>query len=222
MPVLAVLAAALGGVIAIESIPDQRAEPLPRSAESLNQLSVAAPSGGVRQVNAWVATILARPLFEPSRRPLATATGQGAAGTGVPRLTGIVILPGKRAAIFAVPGRDRPVVVLAGSRIDGMLIQRIDPGQVVVVDTAGSRVVRPSFAPVTTQPAAPSAAAVLDLPPVPSVPPEGHAGPFAKIHGLSGRPLGLVAQPDQRPPADGGANNAAPSLAAPAVPGGSP
>ena len=220
--VLAALTVALCGVIARESTPDTVSGVVPLAPSPIPQPPVTPNATSVGHMQAWVDAILARPVFEPARRPPPVAAGPGSASPGFPRLTGIVILPQCREAIFAVPGIARPVVVMAGSRLDGALIQTIDAGQVVIVDAAGPRVVHPAFAPTTASPApvAGSTPFLVDFPPASST---AHASPFAGIRGLSGRPLGLVAQPDQPPPPpEGGAITTAPSLPAPAPPGGSP
>ena len=212
------MALALGGVIALEFAPGKPSGSAPLPAVLLRPAGITPQAGDMRQVQNWVDIILARPLFLPSRRPPSSAAGQDKSGRGFPRLTGIIILPQRREAIFAVPGKTQPVVVRAGSRLNGVLIKSIDPGWVVVVDAAGARIIRPSFATGTTAGPPAPASVTVDLPTVP--PPQG-ASPFASIRGLSGRPLGLAAQPDTTPP-DGGAITIAPSLPAPAAPGGSP
>jgi hypothetical protein len=217
---LACLAIALSGIIAIEAAPHKRRglAPLP---VDVTRLGPVVPQGGdIRQVQTWADIILARPLFEPSRRPPAAAPGPGTSGPGFPRLTGIIIMPQQREAIFAVPGKTQPIVVTAGSRLNGVLIKSIEPGAVVVVDAAGARMIRPSFATVNAAAAAaaPATPIMVDQPPIPPAP---HTNPFASIRGLSGRPLGLAAEPDTTPP-DGGAIPTAPSFPAPAPSGGSP
>ncbi|WP_419758750.1 hypothetical protein [Acidisoma sp.] len=216
---LACLAVVLGGVIAIEAKPQNVRRSVP-PAEDLVRAGPVVPHGGdARQVQSWVEAILARPLFVPSRRPPAAAAGPGDSGPGFPRLTGIIIMPQQREAIFAAPGKSQPIVVSAGSRLNGVLIKSIDAGAIVVVDAAGARIIRPSFAAGTASgslvPTAPRPLSVtVDQPPVPT--PHG-TSPFASIPGLSGRPLGLAAQPDASPPPGGGATNTLPSIASPGV-----
>ena len=223
MLVLACLAIALGVVIANEVRPGKLRGHVLIPADIVRLGPVAPHAGDTRQVQTWVDSILARPLFAPSRRPPAIAAGPGTSGPGFPRLTGIIIMPQQREAIFAVPGKTQQVVVTAGGRLNGVLIKSIEAGWIVIVDAAGARVVRPSFSTGaassrTAGAAPPSAPVMVDLPPVRSVP---GTSPFAAIRGLSGRPLGLAAQPDTAPP-DGGSINTAPSLPALAAPGGSP
>ncbi len=219
MLMLACLAIALGGIIAIEAKPHEVGGAVPLPTGTVRPEPIVRHSGDMRQVQAWVDTILARPLFEPSRRPPAAAAGPGNNGPGFPRLTGIIIMPQQREAIFAAPGKSAPIVVTAGSRLNGVLIKSIEAGAIVVVDTAGARLIRPSFAAGTASgprvPAAPSPLSIMvDQPPVPT--PHG-TSPFASIPGLSGRPLGLAVQPDTSPPSGGGAINALPSFASPGV-----
>ena len=216
---LACLAIALSEVIAIEATPDTRRAAVPLPVGVIRSSPVAQQGGDIGQVQNWADIILARPLFEPSRRPPATAAGSGTGGPGFPRLTGIIIMPEQREAIFAVPGKTRPIVVTAGSRLNGVLIKSIEPGAVIVVDAAGARMIRPSFATGGVTAAAARATPVMvDQPPIPPAP---HTNPFAFIRGLTGRPLGLAAEPDPTPP-DGGAITTAPSFPAPAPSGGSP
>jgi hypothetical protein len=222
MLLLAALAIALGGIIAIEARPHTFREPVSMTADSLTTGPASPPAGDVREVQKWGDIILARPLFDPSRRLPATA-GSSAGAPGLPRLAGIVIMPHQREAIFAVPGKTQPIVVMAGSRLNGVLIKAIDANGIVVVDAAGARMIRPSFAPRAAGEATPPAdtsspSFMIDLPPVPPPP---STSPFASIRGLSGRPLGLAAQPDNAPP-NGGLINTAPSFPSIADPGVSP
>ncbi len=210
----------LGGLIALETAPTQNPSPA-GSPLTLNLplARVAAGLGDATQVQAWVTTILARPLFETSRRPPATAA-TATSESAFPRLAGIMISPGRREAIFAVPGKSQPVVVTAGSRLNGVLIKTIQVGEISVVDSHGTRTIHPSFD--KTAGGAPAARALpvtVDLPPVPAT---AHASPFASIRGLSGRPLGLSADPGQPLPQSFGIAANPPSLPAPASTGGSP
>ncbi len=138
---LGLSAVALSGLIWLEfaSSPSQSPPPPVRAGATFGS-PVAPPSGDDGKVRDWVATDLARPLFEPSRRPPATGTE-----TGLPRLTGIVISTHVRDAIFISSGAKRAIVVTAGSRLDGMLIESIDADGVVVADASGTQRLRPSF-----------------------------------------------------------------------------
>jgi hypothetical protein len=154
---LGLCTAALSAVIWREYAPSPwQASPPPILADTSFDSPVATSSGDDGKVHDWVATNLARPLFEPSRRPPATGTE-----TSLPRLTGIVISAHLRDAMFISSGGKRAIVVTTGSRLDGMLIESIDPDGVVVLDAGGTRRLRPSFerhAPNPAPPPAPSIA----------------------------------------------------------------
>ncbi len=94
----------------------------------------------------WVATILARPLFSPDRRPAAeTVAAQGARlPEGLPRLSGVIVSPFGRSAIFASDGR-KPLVVHEGGRLDAWMVQAIDIGAVKISGPAGVRTLHPTF-----------------------------------------------------------------------------
>ena len=71
----------------------------------------AAPAAQRPQAEALVQTTLAQPLFSPTRSPPHRPTGDKSSGPQLPnlRLSGIVIEPEHRLAIFAVPG-SKPLV----------------------------------------------------------------------------------------------------------------
>ncbi len=87
-----------GSALAVATLP--RAAPLPRHRQPRHEY------------DELLATILARPLFSSTRRPPPPSGRDAAADSGLAdtRLTGIVIAPGHRIAIFAPigdQGRDR-------------------------------------------------------------------------------------------------------------------
>ncbi len=93
-----------------------------------------------------VQTMLARPLFNPNRRPVPGADGSAGAGSdALPRLAGVIVGPGGRRAIFA-PAEGRPVVVAEGGRIGRYVVRSIVPGQVTLADAERQLVIRPSHA----------------------------------------------------------------------------
>ena len=96
------------------------------------------------RVGAWVVTALARPLFSPTRRP--SAIGSAMSGDGVPRLTGIVVGPFARKAMFA-PAHGKSVVLGEGDRIESYTVTSIEPGQVRLSGVDGERVLHTSFPP---------------------------------------------------------------------------
>lgn len=93
----------------------------------------------------WVETILARPLFSPDRRPPAGTTAAAAhAPQGLPRLSGIVVGPFGRSAIF-VPDGGKALVVAEGSRVDAWTVQKIDEDAVRISGPGGTRTIEPTF-----------------------------------------------------------------------------
>ena len=113
-------------------------------------------------------TILARPLFTPSRRPPVANMPPAALKMpepGLPRLSAILAGPFGRRAIFEFPPGKRAVTVTVGDQIQEYRVQSIDERVVTLTGPAGQRRLSISL-PATPQalPAA-AAAAMPDLPP---------------------------------------------------------
>jgi hypothetical protein len=141
------VAAALAAVIALEvSNPpaDDVAQSQTRTAATV--LKEAATTDGY--TNDWVATVLARPLFSPDRRPAADAVtvASGRTVPGLPRLAGILVGPFGRSAIFATNGA-KPIVVQEGGRVADYTIKSIEATQVHLLGPDGAQVLYPSFEP---------------------------------------------------------------------------
>ena len=137
-----VLAAALGGSIAWQFVPvGVREETQPRAPNQapVNAPGPAAPSGRSADL---AAAILARPLLSPSRRPPSAARAPTPANE-LPRLTGIIISPGGRSAIFA--GKPRALVIPEGGRVGDYIVQQIVPGIVTLNGPLGLVALQPSF-----------------------------------------------------------------------------
>jgi hypothetical protein len=96
----------------------------------------------------WVSTIQERPLFSPARRPVqisAADAGGPAVPQGLPRLTGVLVGPFGRNAIFAADG-SKPVVVTEGGKVDAWTVRSIEAGSVKVDGPGGAITLQPSFA----------------------------------------------------------------------------
>src|SRR4030088_389922 len=93
-----------------------------------------------------VATSLAQPLFSPSRRPPETVKSEGPADPTLSdvRLTGIVIEPDRRLAIFAVAGA-KPRTLLLGEALNGWKIDSISPEEVALSGPGGTRKLQPKI-----------------------------------------------------------------------------
>jgi hypothetical protein len=97
----------------------------------------------------YVATILARPLFTRGRKP-EREEGPAEASTDVerPRLSGILITPEGRRAIFAPTGGGKPLVLAEGAAVGGDRIRRIEAGRVILATEDGKTVpLTPAFDP---------------------------------------------------------------------------
>jgi hypothetical protein len=134
------------------------------------RLARAVPAGPVR-ANTWVAAVLARPLFNPSRRPAPVAAVVGSGGAALPRLTGIMISPQGRLAIFA-PATGKPITVQPGERIGGFTIRGIARDHVSVLGPNGVETVRIAYSDaqgtsVTAAPASPRTTSVASTRVVP-------------------------------------------------------
>jgi len=105
-----------------------------------------------------LAEILARPLFNRSRRP----TEAAGSAAGPLRLAGVIVGPAGREAIFEPSGGGKPVIAKEGSTVGGATVRAISPGMVLIVDGTGAHILRPSFAPATA--GTPSAAAGFVVP----------------------------------------------------------
>ena len=137
-----------------------------------------------------VASVLARPLFSPNRRPEETASGRDAGpDLADARLTGIVTLPPLKIAIFAVKGA-KPLVLSEGESVSGWRIERITPAEISLSGPSGSQTLKPKEDPALVRtPPRPVAAATRGLPCNPRPPP---GTPF--------RPGGLAPKFQPRPP----------------------
>lgn len=153
------LAITLGLLLAVECLGGRGgAWPL-----GLGRLPVAREAAAPRppSVQRWAETVLARPLFNPNRRPPQSS----AAVSGVARLTAIIIAGGARSAIFAGAGTgEKPHILLEGDRVDGYAILRITSDTVELGGAAGRLTLHPQF------PAAPAAVAAAQPAPPPLPP----------------------------------------------------
>lgn len=93
---------------------------------------------------AWTLAVLARPLFNPDRRPPAPPAAPAPPPDSLPRLAGTLVGPGGKRAIFATG--DKPAVLAEGSSIDAWTVQAISAGMVTLIGPDGPRVLRVSFA----------------------------------------------------------------------------
>ena len=109
-------------------------------------VSQAATAVMEERTDVQVTAVLARPLFDPRRRP--PMAGSAVSPTaGLPRLTGVIVGTFGRRAIFAGPPGGRSLVVQEGEQIEAYVVQSIGPGETVVLGPEGRRVLHPAFDP---------------------------------------------------------------------------
>lgn len=147
IPGLAIAIIILGGIFGAEMAFDGSGTPVPPP--SLSQSSMVHPTGITSPVDvspAWITSILARPLFNTDRRPVAGAVATGGPTEGLPRLTGVMVTPGGRQAIFAASVGGRQIAVAVGGHIGVFTVSRIDESGITVLGPDGPRQIRPSFA----------------------------------------------------------------------------
>ncbi len=158
---LALLAAGLTGALVLElrdAAPDG-------ATPAVSALALPPPAPALAHEAGTDPVLLARPPFSPDRRPPAPTETEAAdvGSEGMPRLTGIMLGPFGRSAMFAVPGAGKPVVAQPGGRVGGLLVERIEADHVVLTAPAGPLTLRPAFTATTP------AADVLVAPPLPAM-----------------------------------------------------
>ncbi len=140
-----VLGAAAAGavVLIIQSAPDEDpAHPMRTDGRRVS-IQQASPDDAAAQIQGWVVTSLARPLFVPDRRDVAQLAG-AAETIGLPRLSGILITENDSRAIFAAAG-GKSEVVTKGGRVGRYLVESISLAGVVLIGPDGRHVLHPTF-----------------------------------------------------------------------------
>jgi hypothetical protein len=89
----------------------------------------------------WEEVSLARPLFSPGRRPEAGST----AGAGLPRLAGVIAIPGDAIAIFQPSEKGKPVAVRRGETLSGWEVMTVAADGVNLRKAARRVVLMPEF-----------------------------------------------------------------------------
>ncbi len=84
-----------------------------------------------------VATIIARPLFEPDRRPTVPSPAQVSV-VAIPRLAGIMTAPGYAVALFQQEASPKPVAVKAGEVLEKVWAVAEITGGHVTLDRDGT------------------------------------------------------------------------------------
>jgi len=119
------------------------AGPLPPPPGLADRPPLAATDDFAANAGAWMAQILARPLFRADRRPLAVLPAS--VDLTVPRLTAIVITAAGRSAIFVNPDGGASVLGVGGH--SGVYaVQAITPDAVRLTGPTGTLTLHPQFA----------------------------------------------------------------------------
>jgi hypothetical protein len=107
----------------------------------------AAPEDPVDHTEEWAQTSLARPLFSRDRRPtpVAAKAGGGPVVTALPRLTGVLVGPFGRRAIFAATAGGKPSVIEEGGSLGPYKVEAIAPGHVTIAGPEGEHELQPAF-----------------------------------------------------------------------------
>jgi hypothetical protein len=124
--------------------------------------AAASPQQHGTQIDQLVATVLAHPLFNATRRPSQQAGNNSAADPGLAgtRLTGIVTAPGQRLAIFVVTGA-KPLALTEGDSVSAWHIRSITPRQVSLSGLGGTRTLQPEADEAPVPPAVSAAQPLL-------------------------------------------------------------
>jgi len=163
-----------GSVLLAVALPFEFRSNLPTTTEPEKPLPKSDATPAVQNdrpaISQMTATILARPLFSPTRRPPeAEVTDHSETTLSDMRLTGILITPDQRLAIFA-PAGGKPLVRSEGEMISDWRIESIADQSVSLTGPTGATTLEPKADPnlvrVTAgpqpdakQPAAPQPAA---------------------------------------------------------------
>jgi hypothetical protein len=176
-----------------------------------------------------VSAVLARPLFNPTRRPPETVQ-TASSGLADKRLAGIVIEPDRRLAIFAVTGA-KPITVGEGDTVDTWRIETITASEILLVGPNGSRTLQPMPDPAAAQaraargnpatpaPAQPQAPASSAAPPAQAAPAQSpRAGRPPASAGRAGAPPAVPGGAAPNPTGSGVRNRATPVQSGSAIP----
>ncbi len=137
---LLLASAGLACALAAEwALPDDPAPDAPRPPALPHPSSAQAEA----DLDGWQATALARPLFSKTRTPADAETKPDAA-EGMPRLTGVIITPHQRRAVF-MTAAGASVLAQEGDDVADVTVKSIERGRVVLDHPGGEVVIRPSF-----------------------------------------------------------------------------
>ncbi len=143
------IAVALAGLLFLElyfaaeppAVPAQRSAWIASQTQQLQARHFSAPQPTLSTLRNM---LLSRPLFDPSRRPPAAPTQEPTAPVEIPRLSGIMITPTEKIAVFS-PAMGAPIIVSQNSRFGPFTVLAISRESVTIKSPSGVIVVRWDF-----------------------------------------------------------------------------
>jgi hypothetical protein len=136
--------AVLTGAVALEWLPGSEPDQPVVLAHKPHAATAAAKADESRDTDEWSDTILERPLFNISRRPVKVDAAKGQTGAGMPRLAAILISHAGTRAIF-MPDNSKPLVLAVGATMADGVIRSIFSDRVVVAGPKGDEVLTPTL-----------------------------------------------------------------------------
>jgi hypothetical protein len=138
------IAVALAGLLCLElhfameppvvgDVGDQRSAGVASQAQVLQTRNVSAPPSSLSTLRDMM---LSRPLFDPTRRPPAAPAQVPAAPMEIPRLSGIMVTPTEKIAVFS-PATGAPIVVNQNSRFGPFTVLAISGDSVTIKTPSG-------------------------------------------------------------------------------------
>ena len=146
---LSALGCALAALLVREALPGDSSPMLPDAALA-TVASAPRPVEVPRPVGEWLASALARPLFNPDRRPEAPAGGSAvlpplpAPPLPAPRLAGTIVGPAGRRALILADG-NKLSSVAENDTVGPWTLGAIQPGAVVISGPGGVQVLRLAY-----------------------------------------------------------------------------
>lgn len=144
--ILAVLTLGLSALVVLE-IPreDGAAEALAVPPRTVRSDPPAPAPLLVDHTDQRVGAILARPFVSRSRRLAETASAAASGPAGLPRLSGILVSPHRKAAIFAGAAELKPIIAAEGGRVGDYVVEAIAPDRVTLRGPEGEKVLHPVY-----------------------------------------------------------------------------
>jgi hypothetical protein len=134
----------LGGIVAVELHEADMPGLHPAAARQVKPPSQKAAGVAPDRAASWAGTVLARPLFSRTRRPSAIAAPFAASSPGLPRLSGIMISPAGKSAIFS-PAGGKPIIAEEGGHVGAFTVRSISANRVTIDGPGGITVLRTVF-----------------------------------------------------------------------------